>query len=66
MNVLSNRWSQRSKKKVKTVGLLLRLAPELWGNGKGVALDSRFCVLKELVELLKAVVFPKFIPGDEF
>ena len=60
----------------KTVGLMLRLTKMLWNTGKVVVLDSGFCVLKGIVELLKRGVYasavikkrrywPAGIKGDE-
>ena len=62
--------------KGKTVGTLLRLTKPIHGSGKLVVLDSSFCVLQGLVELMKLGVFahalikkrrywPKHVKGDE-
>ena len=59
----------------KTVGLLLRLREPLFSTGKVVVLDSGFCVLCGLVELMKRGVYaalvikkrrywPRFVDGD--
>lgn len=58
-----------------TVGLLLCLTEALYMTGKVVILDSRFCVLKGLIELRKKGVFasalvkkrrywPAYVPGE--
>lgn len=58
----------------KTSGLLLRLTRSIWGRGKVVILDSGFCVLRGIVELLKKGVYssalikkrrywPKYVDG---
>ena len=60
----------------KTVGLLLRMTRPIWSTGKVVILDSGFCVLKGIIELMKKGVFasalikkrrywPKDVPGDD-
>lgn len=59
----------------KTVGLLLRLCKPLYATGCVVILDSGFCVLKGIIELLKNGVFasalikkrrywPRYVDGD--
>ena len=59
----------------KTVGLLLRLCKPLYATGCVVVLDSGFCVLRGLTELLKKGVFasavikkrrywPRYVDGD--
>ena len=40
-----------------TVSLLLRLTKDIFGTGKVVILDSGFCVLRGLVELMKRGVY---------
>ena len=40
-----------------TIGVLLRLTKPIWASGKVVVLDSGFCVLQGLVELLKKGVY---------
>ena len=60
----------------RTVGVLLRLTKPIWASGKVVVLDSGFCVLQGLVELLKKGVYahalikkrrywPKHVPGEQ-
>lgn len=60
----------------KTVGLLLRMLTPIYHTGKVVVLDSGFCVVKGIVELLKQGVFaaalikkrrywPRYVRGDE-
>lgn len=41
----------------KTVGLMLRVTRQIWSTGKVIILDSGFCVLKGIVELMKRGVF---------
>lgn len=59
----------------KTVGLMLRMCQSIFHTGKLVVLDSGFCVLKGIVELMKVGVFasalikkrrywPKDVDGD--
>ena len=59
-----------------TVGLLLRMLSPIYHKGFIVILDSRFCVLKGIIELRKKGVFasalikkrrywPKYIKGDD-
>jgi len=60
----------------KTVGCMLRLAEPLFSSSFVVVMDSGFCILQGLIELLKRGVFasalikkrrywPKFIDGDK-
>jgi hypothetical protein len=60
----------------KTVGLLLQVTRQIWSTGKVIILDSGFCVLKGIVELMKRGVFasalikkrrywPKDVPGED-
>ena len=59
----------------KTVGLLLHVLEPIFGKGNMVVLDSRFCVLKGIMELKKCGVYastlikkqkywPKYIKGE--
>lgn len=59
-----------------TVGLMVRMTKSIWHTGKYVVMDSGFCVLQGLLEMLKKGVFghaqikkrrywPKWIKGDE-
>ena len=59
----------------KTAGLLLRMLEPIFARGNGVILDSGFCVLKGIVELMKRGVYAsalikkqkywtKYIKGD--
>ena len=59
-----------------TTGVLLRLTKPIWASGKVVVLDSGFCVLQGLVELLQKGVYahalikkqrywPKHVPGEQ-
>ena len=43
--------------KGKTVGLLLSLTRGIWNSGRVVILDSGFCVLQEIIDLMKKGVF---------
>ena len=63
------------EEKGKTSGLLLRLCKPLFGTGKVVILDSGFCVLTALIDLMKFGVYasalikkrrywPKYIDGE--
>jgi Transposase IS4 len=56
--------------------LLIRITEQVWGSGKFLVLDSRFCVLKGLIELRKQGVFgavfvkkrrywPTYVKGNE-
>ena len=60
----------------KTVGLLLRMLKPIYSTGKVVVLDSGFCVVKGIIELIKRGVFaaalikkrrywPRYVRGDE-
>jgi hypothetical protein len=62
--------------KGKTVGLVLRLTKSIWNRGSIVIMDSGFCVVKAIVELLKHGVYasavikkrrywPRYIDGKQ-
>jgi hypothetical protein len=54
---LANRIPEHGEHGSTTCGLLLRLTHSIWFTGKVVILNSGFCVLRAIIELVKKGVF---------